>query len=141
MPRVWARVMEKGYNHTAMRKLTRFSALAVSLLLLAIPAAGACDELMSGMPECSPGGATQASASATCHGARQALMDCCVTRSSGEPERAIVAERSTALFALEVSSSGPAKMSVVDQQHAATDKKPPGWRAPARYALFSSYLI
>jgi len=124
-----------------MRQLTRFSALAASLLLLAIPAAGACDELMDAMLGCSQAGVAQAPVGATCHGTGQAPMDCCVTSPSAGPERATAVEATTALFSPELSSGGATETLAVHQYPAATDEKPPGWRGPARYALFSSYLI
>lgn len=124
-----------------MRNLTRFSALAASLLLLAIPTAWSCDEPMSAMPGCSQAGAVQASTGATCHEAGQALLDCCMARSSAEPEQATAVESETALLSLEVPSRVPAESLAVAQHPAVADEKRSRWREPARYTLFSSYLV
>ena len=50
-----------------MRALVRFSALSASLLLLAVPTAWACDELMGDMVGCSRTSAPEVASGETCH--------------------------------------------------------------------------
>ena len=125
-----------------MRIPTRFFALAASLMLLAMPAAWACDELMGGMLECAQTQVARASTAESCHEeGGQALMDCCLTHSSTDPVGSARVEGDTSSLSLEMSSSVATERLNPAQHPAATDWKPPRWREPARYALFSSYLI
>jgi hypothetical protein len=124
-----------------MRKLTRFSVLAASLLLLAVPTAWACDELTGAMLGCSQTETDQAPTDAMCHEDGRASMDCCATHPDPEPEQSLAFESARVPLSLEESSNAPAEELAVAQHLAAPETSLPSWRGQECYILFSSFLL
>lgn len=123
-----------------MSSLTRFSAVAASLLLLAVPTAWACDELSGAMLGCSQADA-QASTDAACHEGGRASTNCCMTHPDPEPEQSTAFESARVVSSLELSSHAPNETLAVAQDPAATDARFSHWRGQECYVLFSSYLL
>ena len=124
-----------------MRALVRFLALSASLLLLAVPTAWACDELMGDMVGCSRTSAPEVASGETCHEDDSALEDCCVAHSNAGAEQSPAVASATSPLSLEVSSRVSTETFAVAKHPAATERELSGRRERARYALFSSYLI
>lgn len=123
-----------------MRNLTRLLVFAAGLMLLAVPAARACDELMGTMLDCGPKACEKAMENETCVGEGQVSMDCCVTGLEGEqPEFYLPVASDSGLVPSDTASHNP--ITVSREQFAALAADSSSWPEPARYALFSSYLI
>lgn len=124
-----------------MRRLSRFTALCIGVLLLAAPAAFACGDLGAMMTsQCPMAEVLRSPDTSMCHDSGQISNDCCDVRSAPEPMQALSFESAKLLTALEVT----------DLQVVALPAALPPHSTPAdafrlhdlgRYTLFSSFLL
>ncbi len=131
-----------------MRRLNRFTALCVGVLLLAAPSAFACGELGAMMPsQCSMAekiemAETAETCTSMCHDGGQMSADCCDVRSAPEPIPALSVESVKLLTALEVTAvqivALPASAVLLRQFAPAHAFR---LHELGRYTLFSSFLI
>lgn len=128
-----------------MTSLTRFIALCVGMLLLAVPAAFACGELGAMSPDCpmaEMGEMPGQTGTSICHGSGQMSEDCCDIRSAPEPMQALSYESAKLLTALQVvdlpvvAPIAPAAMPLHSTPADAFRLHDLG-----RYTLFSSFLL
>ena len=131
-----------------MRRLNRFTALGVGVLLLAAPAAFACGELgamASGCPMAEMAEMAEMTGSmgiSKCHDSGPISEDCCDVRSAPEPTQALSFESLKLLTALEVTDlqveALPALAGLPRQSMPADAFR---LHELGRYTLFSSFLL
>lgn len=128
-----------------MRRPIRLSALFAGLLLLAVPAVWACEELAGMMPNCAQGemagpATSKAPAGASCHRSGQPLMDCCLAHPSSEPAQSTAVE-SVRVSSATASTAAPAGTQALLPHRAAAEPRLARWRGAKSYALFACYLL
>lgn len=135
------------YDPRPMTSLTRFTALCVGMLLLAVPAAFACGELSAMTSQCpmaemaEMGEMPGSTGTSICHDGGQMTEDCCDMRSAPEPMQALSYESAKLLTALEVTDLQlVAPIAPAAPPHSTP---PDGFRLHdlGRYTLFSSFLL
>jgi hypothetical protein len=129
------------YNRRPMSRVTRLFALSVSLLLLALPTAWACEELTSGTLECSRMEAAKASTDGMCHEESKPSMDCCAAHQIPEPKQSVALESAESLSSLVSELHLPVDKIAAEEYSAAPDAATSRWRGQGCYSLFSSYLL
>jgi hypothetical protein len=122
-----------------MRRLNRFTALALGLLLFAAPAAWACGQLTAMMACCPDAEPVDMS---MCHGTSQASIDCCTMESAPEPRQASELRTSNLITVLEASDleSGTPTTSAASRADTAPAQSSL-LHELGRYTLFSSFLL